>query len=473
MLLNLRAAALAVLLVSPVGGLCAQDTLTIKSTSLGQDRRVFVSLPASHARTQRTYPVVVVLDGEYNFTAASTVTKQLVSLAHFPEAIVVAIANLGGPNSRVYDMTPPGMSVSGSDRNQGGETFLDFIEKELLPEISKRYRGGAPNILVGHSSGGVIATYAAATRPAVFPVVVSIDAPMHLDDALLVKKMMQLKQPVRYVSLETRFGWSDVDWNALVKALPSSSVLHREKLPGESHESMGFLSMYQGLKFAFRDYSVVGAPLIPRGTATDAFDHYARIEKQFNAKLPPPQRALQRMVEDLLTEGRVDAAKRALAWLSEGYGNVSNMEQLQQMIAHAESLPPLQETVQSLKTAPWPTPQQIAAYIGEWKGEHWMNPAAKTPEHLSIRVVNGQVIAELSHEPEPGVVLKRTIEYLKVTSDGLEFGNMNGMRPMGMIVNSGKRTGNVLEGTSGFRGIRLPLPDGHMPPPIYFRLEKQ
>jgi hypothetical protein len=42
------------------------------------------------------------------------------------------------------------------------------------------------------------------------------------------------------------------------------------------------------------------------------------------------------------------------------------------------------------------------------------------------------------------------------------FGHMNGMRPMGMIVFEGRRNGDVLEGDHQFRGIVLPLPDGHM-----------
>ena len=155
--------------------------------------------------------------------------------------------------------------------------------------------------------------------------------------------------PLRYVSVEARFGWTDDGWRSLVGAAPATWVLDREKLDGESHESMVFLALYHGLRRAFADYSVVGAPLIPRGTATDAFEHYAKIERELRTQLPPPQRALERMVEDLLTEGRVEAAKRALAWLTTGYGGESQTEELQRMIAHAESLPPLTETVATLK----------------------------------------------------------------------------------------------------------------------------
>jgi hypothetical protein len=133
----------------------------------------------------------------------------------------------------------------------------------------------------------------------------------------------------------------------------------------------------------------------------------------------------------------------------------------------------LQETVESLKAAPWPTPEQIAPYVGEWNGFNWINPDGKNNGGLRIRVVGGKVTAQSFFSPEPGVEMTQPIEYLKVTKDGLEFGHMNGMRPMGMIVSTGKRTGNVLQGTSGFRGIRLPLPGGRTPPTIYFEMTKQ
>lgn len=479
-----RAVSICTLLLAAVSCAAAQsatkaDTITIQSKLLSQTRRALVSLPQSHAGTTRAYPVVIVLDGEAYFENAKVITAKLAALGHFPEAIVVAIPNLtNSPTDRVRDMTPPGLSVSGSSLNEDGDKFLDFIEQELMPVVRAKYRGGAPLMLVGHSSGGVIATYAAARRPASFPVVVSIDAPIHLGDNWLAARMMEAArrnpaQPLRYVSLESRFGWTDKTWQALQDVAPKNWRLKREILEGESHESMFFISMYQGLKHALGDYSVVGAPLIPRGTATAAFDHYARIEAEFKTQLPPPERALRRMVEDLLTEGRTAPARRALTWLSEGYGAQRNQAELEAMIAHAETLPPLKETVESLKASPWPSPAEIAPYVGEWNGYNWMNPEARNNGGLRIRVVDGKVLAESFFSPEPGVEQAQAIEYLRITQDGLEFGHMNGMRPMGMIVYSGKRTGNVLSGTMGFRGIVLPLPGGHMPPPIHFELTKR
>jgi hypothetical protein len=418
------------------------------------------------------------LDGEANFPGATTIANTLASLGHVPEAIVVAIPNVSSdPRERVHDMTPPGLSVSGSSLNEGGDRFLDFIEKELLPAVNARFRGGKPQILVGHSSGGVIVTYAAATRTASFPVVVSIDAPINLGDNWLAKRLVERAQtpgapPLRYVSLETRFGWSDRTWSDLKAAAPSSWQLRREKLDGESHESMGFLSMYQGLKFAFQDFSIVGAPLVPRASAQAAFAHYTRIGQELGAALPPPGRVLLRMVEDLLTEGDANAARQAVTWLVDGYGAQQERAELEAMIARVEPQLPLEETVDMLKAAPWPTPQEIAPFVGEWRGHNWLNPESKNASGLRIRIADGKVVAEQLHWFD-GAEQAEPVQYLKVMPDGLHFGRMNGMRPLGMMVSEGKLSGNVLAGQSGFRGIVLPLPTGHMPPKMSFRYQRQ
>jgi predicted alpha/beta superfamily hydrolase len=452
------------------------DTISVASAALGRTRQAFVSLPPSWAATTRAYPVTVVLDGEATFRSAVTVHRQLERLGHVPEAIVVAIPNASGdPMGRVRDMTPRGMSVSGSSREQEGDAFLDFIEKELLPEIDRRYRGGRPRVLVGHSSGGVIATWAAATRSDVFPVVVALDAPAHLDDAFLVRHLVERAErggdaPVRYVTLEAQFGWFDEHWAELGAAAPASWLLHREEMEGESHNSMVFVSLYEGLKRAFADYSIVGAPFFPRGTAGDVFGHFARIEALFDAPLPPPAPVLRRLVTELLTEGRLEPARRAQAWLLEGYGPQPDEGEIEAQFTRVEPLLPLPETVEDLKAVPWPTPAEIAPYLGTWVGETRMGDAPPGRVRLDLRIEEGRVRAEYRHLNVPEGFAHPRVEYLQVRADGLEVGFMNGMYPPGMIVLSGVRDGGVLEGEQQFRGIVLPLPGGHVPPTVRFRL---
>lgn len=468
---------------TPVPALRA-DTVAVRSQHLGAERVVFVSLPPSWERTSREYPVVLVLDGEWNFADAHDAASRLARLGHMPEAIVVGVPNASARfEDRLRDLTPPGLSVSGSSLNEGGDRFLDFLELELLPMVRERWRGGRPAMLVGHSSGGVLATYAAATRPAAFPVVVSIDAPIHLGDEWLARRLIEgargdSQRPLRYSSLEARFGWSDRAWTELEAAAPDGWSLHRVQLEGESHETMPFLATYEGLKFAFADYSIVGAPLPPRGSARAAFGHYNRIEEEFATRLPPPAPVLHNLVEDLLIEGRVQEARTALGWLVEGYGERPAASALETMIERVAARPPLTETVESLRAAPRPSPAELAPYVGEWRGEFRINENARWRGGLRIVIEGDSVVAEIIESAGTEEELIVPVDYLRVVPGGLEFGRVNGMRPMGMLVSAGRLDGDVLEGEQQFRGIVLPLPvtggngDGHMPPVVHFRLER-
>jgi hypothetical protein len=109
---------------------------TIVSRLLGETRRVVVALPASYGRSARDhrYPVAIVLDGESLRGPAATVSAELADNGQIPELVIVAIEN----TNRLRDLTPPGLSVSGSSTREGGDRFLDFIERELLPAVDKQ-----------------------------------------------------------------------------------------------------------------------------------------------------------------------------------------------------------------------------------------------------------------------------------------------------------------------------------------------
>jgi hypothetical protein len=449
----------------------------ITSAILKETRRINVVLPVSYSQSSsdRRYPVTILLDGEANVPPGAAVSDELSRNGQIPESVIIAIPNTDPMRGRLRDLTPPGLSVSGSSLNEGGDRFLDFIEQELLPAVDRQFRGAAPRTFIGHSSGGILATYVAATR-STYRAVVAIDAPIHLGENWLARKLIERAKaepmPLRYVSLEARFGWPDEAWKSLVAAAPASWRLHRERFwPKESHESIGMIAMYLGLREAFSDYSMLAAPVTP---TTSILPHYVKIGAALGATVIPPRKLLQNVVEDLLMEGRGAAAREAYNTLVAGYGAPSDSARQLDRIAEVERRPPPTETVEGLLATPFPTPEEARAFIGEWVGDAWMNPDEPRKGRLTLRikVVDGRVVAEVEDAPLPMPYRIRRVEYLRITPAGLTYGYMNGMRPRGVLLYEGKLEGDTLSGKMRFGGVDFRRPDGSPPPPIHFSFKR-
>jgi hypothetical protein len=129
--------------------------------------------------------------------------------------------------------------------------------------------------------------------------------------------------------------------------------------------------------------------------------------------------------------------------------------------------------VESLLATPFPSPEEVRDYLGEWRGEHWIDPAGRSSWTVTLRAEGGRVVGEIIDTPEPGVEMKRPLQYLKLDGPGrLAFGVMNGMRPRGVLIYDGRRVGDLLEGTMRWGGVSFTMEDGSPPPTIHFSLKR-
>jgi len=462
------------------GGKAAE--FTIESKILAEVRKVLVVLPSSYIESSSTrrYPVTVVTNGETMVQTVAVVCDELTRNGQIPESVIVGIENVGGNgflaanNKRVYDLTPPGLSVSGSGLNGGGDRFLDFIEKELLPAVDRQFRTSSPRFLVGHSSGGILATYVAATR-AVFSAVVSLDAPIHLGENWLAKKLIaraaEGKSAVRYASIEAVYGWPDPSWKTLTDTAPASWKIYREKLRAEGHESMQLLGAYIGLRVVFSDYSIFAAPKAP---TTSILPHYKKFSESIGSEVIPPKQILRNVVDDFLMEGRGAAAREAYKTLVFGYGIPTDNAELLAHITEGERRAAPTETVEGLLSTPFPTPDEAKAFIGEWVGDVWMNAGEprRGAQTLRITIKDGRVVAETVQRMPDGEIMIQPVQYMKVTPAGLTWGSMNGMRPRGVNLMEGALKDDTLTGKMRFGGIDFRLPDGSPPPSLHFSFRR-
>lgn len=147
---------------------------TITSTHVAdQIYDVQINLPRSYWNedTRTTYPVLYVLDGQWDFGLMSAIYGGQYYDGFVPEMIIVGIT-WGGehPNVdslRARDFTPTHMPPF--PQSGGAAPFLAFIKDELIPFVEATYpaRPG-DRALMGSSFGGLFTLYTLFHEPALF-----------------------------------------------------------------------------------------------------------------------------------------------------------------------------------------------------------------------------------------------------------------------------------------------------------------
>ena len=162
---------------------------TIHSKILNQDRELIIYIPESAKdpnRKKSQYPVVYLLDGGYNFVQFIGMLK-LYSEMHdtkiLPEMIVVGIPNID-LESRMMDLSPT--SAGNPELYGGGDKFLEFIKKELFPQIEQNYPVSKNRTIVGSSLGGLAVINALTFHPEMFKNYLMIDGSLDFDNELFL-----------------------------------------------------------------------------------------------------------------------------------------------------------------------------------------------------------------------------------------------------------------------------------------------
>lgn len=132
---------------------------SVESKVLNENRRLIVSLPENYELSNKSFPVLFLLDGTEN----NLIDARLVTYNLRLEMIIVAVSN----TDRDRDMMPisrPSYEVE----NPQAENFISFLETELLPHISEKYRTNGQNTIRGRSLSGLFVMYAFLSKPELF-----------------------------------------------------------------------------------------------------------------------------------------------------------------------------------------------------------------------------------------------------------------------------------------------------------------
>ncbi len=117
----------------------------IASSKLGKERQLKIQLPRNYEQNkEKSYPVIIVLDGDYLFEPVAGNIDYYSYWEDIPEMIVVGINQSATRESDAY-----------YDENtflpsDTGAAFFEFIGMELMPFLDSNYRTAPFRVIVGH-----------------------------------------------------------------------------------------------------------------------------------------------------------------------------------------------------------------------------------------------------------------------------------------------------------------------------------
>lgn len=437
------------------------ENLSIQSKKINEEREIRVYLPRNYASSGKKYPVIYTLDGEGTGSMTANTAEFMTgysSIPQMPEVIVVAVINA----NRNRDMPiPEGYGKAGE------ENFLAFLADELIPAIEKKYRTQPLRILLGHSQGGLFAHYAVSARPKVFQWILSIDAPLAgfvSAKPLLEKVKIIVKTPNyqgRLISIENLYGWRN-EWKSLTDSAPKSFYAEQVEIKDETHETMAYKSIYEGLKRLFYDY----APNIIKDnnliqTLPMLEERYKTISATYGYQVEIPNQLLLDAADQNIAiqhgSEAVALVKKAVALYGESFRTQRQLNEAEEAVKKGRN-PKLEE----LMNLPSPNLDSMKPFFGTWErngGAIWM---------IAFEAKNGQVSAESTVIPPSFDPFHLDVQFVRVL-DGqkLQWGERNGKGP-GLTVYTAQLTDeNTLTGTAERIGFIMP------PPPLSFTYKRR
>jgi predicted alpha/beta superfamily hydrolase len=137
----------------------------------GQEYELHILLPGSHKTSNKKYPVIYLMDSQWDFPLLKCLYGEHYFDGFIPELIVVGVT-WGGVNPnpdslRARDYTPT--KEGRLPQSGGADNFLSFMTKELFPFIESNYKADNNNrTLMGCSLGGLFTLYTLFTQPELF-----------------------------------------------------------------------------------------------------------------------------------------------------------------------------------------------------------------------------------------------------------------------------------------------------------------
>ena len=248
-------------------------TFKLNSKAMNEDRIIMIGVPDDYATSNKKYPVLYLLDGQWGFSSTVQTLGWLSNPRYgmIPQTIVVGI-HTGGNRER--DLTP----TQNKENNSGGgaDKLYQFIKEELIPFVDKNYRTYNYRVIGGASLGGLFVMYAFDNDPNLFNGYLSMSPAMWWDNGVMLDRTKDLlsKDPNLhnrvYLALTNEGIQMGVDSLAsILEKYGSKELIWKyDKQQQEVHETVTYKGTWDGMKFLLADWHY---PLVDFGTKEHIF----------------------------------------------------------------------------------------------------------------------------------------------------------------------------------------------------------
>jgi len=309
------------------------DTVALRSDILDELRTVYVSLPASYRQSQRSYPVLYLLDGNWHFPVVASQVRYLsecrASDIIAPELIVVGIENV----DRDRDFTPTHVpEYEGMEFPTSGEAsdFLQFLARELIPFIDDNYRTVDHRVLGGWSFGGLFTIYAMMQAPDLFNAYVGISPSLWWEHERLLRQAMpgpfeKPRQLVMTIGTEEEGGWTHTAVTKFADQLEAQPIdglgVTFIVIEGAGHNQSLPLAYYRAVRALYSDW-MAPDEVIEAGRGRIE-QYYQELSKRYGYAVSVPEPVLVSLGIGHLQAERMAEARAAFEEVTKLYAESS------------------------------------------------------------------------------------------------------------------------------------------------------
>ena len=271
----------------------------LRSLILGEQRQLHISLPRTYHYTDRSYPVLYVLDGEWVYEYARGTVSFMSSeiTGYIPEMIVVGIYNTNRTRDTwvTQDATAP------------YNEYLDFIQNEVVAYVDSLYRTNDFRTIYGWSSSSAVASQFLFERPQIF------DAFINSGSGIGGRAKRYAERSLPEYDLNGKYFYAEAEvgprepaiarLGAMLDSLLLPGLKFRvEMVAGETHLDVLSSGVRRGLEFVFEDFRL-DSELLSKDVR-DIIGHFESLSASYGMEVHMPEGAFVEAASLLEQAGR-------------------------------------------------------------------------------------------------------------------------------------------------------------------------